>query len=49
MMKQIVSFEEIDKFKKDFKKLIKKYKSLEKDLINLKSVLDVLPERKDKI
>ena len=43
----IVSFEGIDKFKKDFKKLIKKYKSLEKDLINLKSVLDVLPERKD--
>ena len=40
----MILFEEIDPFKKDFKSLLKKYKSLKDDLEVVKKVLEVLPD-----
>lgn len=40
----MILFEEIDPFKKDFKSLLKKYKSLKDDLDVVKKVLEVLPD-----
>lgn len=36
-------FEELDEFKKDLKKLLKKYRSLDDDLATVRKVLKVLP------
>lgn len=41
-----MSFEEIEEFKKDFKGLIKKYKSLEEDLEVVKKVLEIMPDER---
>lgn len=37
-------FEEIEEFKKDFKTLVKKYKTLGEDLDVVKKVLDIMPD-----
>jgi hypothetical protein len=39
-----MSFEEIEDFKKDFKSLVKKYKTLGEDLDVVKQVLDIMPD-----
>jgi hypothetical protein len=39
-----MSFEEIAEFKKDFKSLVKKYKTLREDLDVVKRVLDIMPD-----
>jgi hypothetical protein len=39
-----MSFEEIEDFKKDFKSLVKKYKTLDEDLDVVKQVLDIMPD-----
>lgn len=39
-----MKFEELDEFKKDLKKLLKKYKSLTDDIKVVKKVLEVKPE-----
>jgi mRNA-degrading endonuclease YafQ of YafQ-DinJ toxin-antitoxin module len=39
-----MSFEEIEEFKKDFKSLVKKYRTLGEDLDVVKKVLDIMPE-----
>jgi len=39
-----MSFEEIEEFKKDFKSLAKKYKTLGEDLVVVKKVLDIMPD-----
>lgn len=39
-----MSFEEIDEFKKDFKSLVKKYRTLGEDLDVVKKVLDIMPD-----
>ena len=40
----MIAFEEIDPFKKDFKGLLKKYKTLKDDLEVVKKVLEILPK-----
>lgn len=40
----MIEFEEIAPFKKDFKSLLKKYKTLVDDLETVKKVLELLPE-----
>jgi len=40
----MIVFEEIAPFKKDFKSLLKKYKTLVDDLETVKKVLELLPE-----
>lgn len=40
----MIGFEEIAPFKKDFKSLLKKYKTLVDDLDIVKKVLEILPE-----
>jgi mRNA-degrading endonuclease YafQ of YafQ-DinJ toxin-antitoxin module len=40
----MIVFEAIDPFKKDFKGLLKKYKTLEDDLEVVKKVLEILPD-----
>ena len=39
----MIIFNEIDSYKKDFKGLLKKYKSLKEDIDVVKKVLDILP------
>ncbi len=39
-----MEFEELDEFRKDLKKLLKRYKSLNEDIIVLKKVLKVNPD-----
>ncbi len=39
-----MTFEELAEFKKDFKKLLKKYRSLTEDISTIKQVLEVLPD-----
>lgn len=39
-----MSFEEIGEFRKDFKSLVKKYRTLAEDLDVVKKVLDILPD-----
>lgn len=39
-----MSFEEIEEFKKDFKSLVKKYRTLAEDLDVVKKVLDIMPD-----
>lgn len=39
-----MSFEEIEEFKKDFKSLVKKYRTLVEDLDVVKKVLDIMPD-----
>ena len=41
-----MTFEELDEFKKDLKKLLKKYRSLNDDLEVVKKVLKVEPEQR---
>lgn len=40
----MIVFEEIDPFKKDFKGLLKKYKTLKEDLEVVKKVMGILPD-----
>lgn len=40
----MIVFEEIDPFKKDFKVLLKKYKTLKDDIEVVKKVLEILPD-----
>ena len=40
----MIVFEEIDQFKKDFKGLLKKYKTLKDDIEVVKKVLEILPD-----
>jgi mRNA-degrading endonuclease YafQ of YafQ-DinJ toxin-antitoxin module len=40
----MIEFEEIAPFKKDFKSLLKRYKTLDEDLETVKKVLEILPE-----
>jgi len=40
----MIAFEEIDPFKKDFKGLLKKYKTLKEDLEVVQQVLEILPD-----
>ena len=40
----MIEFEEIAPFKKDFKGLLKKYKTLKDDIEVVKKVLEVLPD-----
>jgi mRNA-degrading endonuclease RelE of RelBE toxin-antitoxin system len=37
-------FEEVEEFKKDFKSLVKKYRTLAEDLNVIKKVLDIMPD-----
>jgi mRNA-degrading endonuclease YafQ of YafQ-DinJ toxin-antitoxin module len=37
-------FEELDEYKKDMKSLLKKYKTLDEDLLTLKQVLETKPD-----
>ncbi|MEO8211236.1 MAG: hypothetical protein ABI840_11815 [bacterium] len=39
-------FEELDEFKKDFKRLLKKYKTLNEDFEIIKKVLEAAPEER---
>jgi mRNA-degrading endonuclease RelE of RelBE toxin-antitoxin system len=39
-------FEELAEFKKDLKRLLKKYRSLEEDLTTLKKVLTLVPDQR---
>jgi mRNA-degrading endonuclease RelE of RelBE toxin-antitoxin system len=39
-----MSFEEVEEFKKDFKSLVKKYRTLGEDLDVVKKVLDIMPD-----
>lgn len=39
-----MSFEEIAEFKKDFKSLVKKYRTLDEDLEVVKRVLEIIPD-----
>lgn len=41
-----MSFDEIEEFKKDFKGLVKKYRSLGEDLEVIKKVLEVMPDER---
>jgi mRNA-degrading endonuclease RelE of RelBE toxin-antitoxin system len=41
-----MNFEELEEFKKDLKKLLKKYKSLEDDLLVVKSILKIKPDER---
>ena len=41
-----MTFDELDEFKKDLKKLLKKYRSLNDDIKIVKKVLDVEPEER---
>lgn len=43
MMKLVMTFEELDEFRKDFKRLLKKYKTLNEDFNTLKKVLEAEP------
>lgn len=40
----MIVFEEIDPFKKDFKSLLKKYKTLKDDIKVVQQVLEILPD-----
>jgi mRNA-degrading endonuclease YafQ of YafQ-DinJ toxin-antitoxin module len=40
----MIIFNEIDSYKKDFKGLMKKYKTLKEDIDVVKKVLDILPD-----
>ena len=44
----MIQFEEANQFKKELKKLIKKYRSLSKDLKIFKKVLEKFPEGNSK-
>ena len=41
-----MTFEELDEFQKDLKKLLKKYRTLEEDLATVKQILTVLPDQR---
>ena len=41
-----INFEELNEFKSDFKKLIKKYRTLNTDLFVLKKVLEQIPDQR---
>lgn len=41
-----MTFEELDEFKRDLKKLLKKYRTLRDDLEIVKKVLEVMPDER---